>query len=257
MSSGLDRFSNGMALQLAARRAALAAGSPRLGWKVGFNVPEVQKKLGLPHSAIGWIDGRRSVPSGSVVEVAAGTNLHVEAEIALRIGTTVPVPVTAERARGCIAALHPALELVDYALPAPDFDAILGHSMFHAASVIGDACDPASATALGRQWPRFTVGGRDAGPVRDDLVPDDLGALVAFVAGYLAAFGHALEAGDVLLSGSFTARAVRAEPGDEAVADFGPLGGVSVRLRMPARTDRTTDGIGRSAAGGTVPEEDA
>lgn len=42
-----DRYAPGMALQLEAFDKALAAGMPRLGWKVGINVPEVLGQLKL------------------------------------------------------------------------------------------------------------------------------------------------------------------------------------------------------------------
>ena len=44
-----DRFAPGMARQLDRFRAALADGMPRLSWKIGINVPEVLRRLDLPH----------------------------------------------------------------------------------------------------------------------------------------------------------------------------------------------------------------
>ena len=52
---------------------------------------------------------------------------------------------------------------------------------------------------------------------------------VAWLANKLATMGTTLEAGHMVLSGSFT-RPVWANPGDTLHADFGPLGGVSVKL---------------------------
>ncbi|MDT5197176.1 MAG: 2-oxo-hept-3-ene,7-dioate hydratase, partial [Mycobacterium sp.] len=50
---------------------------------------------------------------------------------------------------------------------------------------------------------------------------------VAWLANRLAPHGVSLEPGEVILSGSFT-KPVFAEPGDTFVADYGPLGTVSV-----------------------------
>jgi 2-keto-4-pentenoate hydratase len=58
----------------------------------------------------------------------------------------------------------------------------------------------------------------------------DLGKLVAFAADFLAAFGQSLAEGDLLLSGAYLARAPGISAGDSAVAEFGKLGAVSVRL---------------------------
>lgn len=52
---------------------------------------------------------------------------------------------------------------------------------------------------------------------------------VAWLANKLAPFGTTLEPGHMMLSGSFT-RPVWANKGDTLLADFGPLGTVSVRL---------------------------
>jgi 2-keto-4-pentenoate hydratase len=130
----------------------------------------------------------------------------------------------------CIACVHPALEIVDYSKAATGLDAILGHSMFHFASVIGEARPLSLATGLGTRWPDLTIGAHRFGELRDDLVPGDLGALVAFVASYLAACGQALEENDIVLSGSYMAQAGAVSALQAAAADFGPLGSVSVRL---------------------------
>lgn len=52
---------------------------------------------------------------------------------------------------------------------------------------------------------------------------------VAWLANKLALHGEALQAGEVVLGGSFT-RPVAAAPGDVFHADYGPLGAVSVRF---------------------------
>jgi 2-keto-4-pentenoate hydratase len=230
------RFAPGMARQLERFREALAAGMPRLGWKIGINVPEVHRQLGLPHAALGWLDGRRSIASGGTRTVAPGARLHVEPEIAVTMGRAVPAGSTADAARGCIAALHPALELVDYAKPGAGLDEALAHCMFHDGLVLARAAPfaPRSATAaLGTRWPRLRVGSTDGDSPRADLVPADLGALVAFAADFLAAFGESLREGDLLLSGSYTARAVPIAGGEDATADFGSLGTVSVSVIAP------------------------
>lgn len=222
-----------MALQLERLRTALAAGMPRRGWKVGINVPEVQQRLRLPHAAVGWLDGQRVLPSGAVLAIAPGARLHVEPELALSLGDRPAVGGSSQAARGCIAWVHPALEVVDYAKPASALDDVLAHAMFHHATVLGPASLPGVARELGSRWPLLRLDGVTRGEPRSDLVPADLGALVAFVAGYLAAFGERLEAGDVVLSGSFTARAVPVGAGQQATAEFGPLGVVAARFAAP------------------------
>ena len=69
--------------------------------------------------------------------------------------------------------------------------------------------------------------------IRPDLVSSDLGGIVAFVAEFLAAFGEALEPGDLILSGSYSAQAVPLESDCDVQGLFGPLGEVELRVLSP------------------------
>jgi len=217
-----------MERQLAGWRGELAAGMPRRGWKVGINVPEVQARLGLGHALLGWIDGRRVHASGERLEPGSGTKWHVEPELAIRLARTVAPEEGEDAALACVSDVAPALEIVDYALAANGLEAVIEHSMFHAGCVVG-ASGPVSAAAdLGVRWPVLQVGEQVAPAPRADLVPARLGSLIHFAAGLLARFGEELCAGDLLLSGSYTERAVALTPHSEVLADFGPLGRVRV-----------------------------
>jgi 2-keto-4-pentenoate hydratase len=243
-----ERFRAGMTRQLEALDAALAQGMPRRGWKVGINVPEVQTRLGLPHAGVGWLDGRCVLASGarleavadsrleavadSRLEAVADSRLHVEAEVALAIGAAVDGAASLDTARRAIATVQPALEIVDYALATRGVPDLIAHAMFHRAAVLGPARAPGCEPKLGTHFPALRVGSRVAPAPRRDLVPEDLGEIVRFVAAYLAAFGRSLEPGDLVLSGSYFAEALPMSPGDAVVADFGALGSVAIELAL-------------------------
>ncbi len=229
-----NRLAPGMARQLERFREALAGGMPRRGWKIGINVPEVLRHLELPHSAVAWIDGRRVVPSGAELAWRPEARLHAEPEIAIRVGDRVPAGASPETARGCIASLHPALEIVSYAERLADLDDVLACCMFHDATVLGPPAPLEAVRGLGAEWPALRVGERSADPPRADLVPDDLGGLLAFAAAYLDVFGESLEPDDLVLSGSYCARAAPLVAGEEVVAEFGPAGRVCARVSPPA-----------------------
>lgn len=225
-----DLFAAGMQLQLEGLAQAQARGVRRRGWKLGVNVPEIRARLGIPHPGVGWLDGERLMASGESLQAPSRCDLRVEPEIAIRIGAPVPVGASDEEARGCIAALHPALEIVDYAKPTSGLDDLLAHSMFHHAAIVGTASSLAFARELGSEWPKLAVNAQRVGTLREDLVPEDLGTLVAFVASYLEAFGETLAVDDLILSGSYMPEAVPIVPGDRVVADFGSLGRVELTL---------------------------
>jgi 2-keto-4-pentenoate hydratase len=219
-----------MALQLARFREALADGMPRRGWKIGINVPEMLRLLDLPHPGVGWLDGLRVFSAGTELKRPPDARLRVEPEVALSLSKVVPPGCSAETARECIATVHPALEIVNYARPSSGLDDVVAHCMFHDATILGPPASLEAAHDLGAELPILRVGSQFSDPPRRDLVPADLGQLVVFVAGYLAAFGQSLEPDDLLLSGSYTAKALAIEAGEEAVAEFGPLGIVSASV---------------------------
>ena len=221
----------GMASQREAFARALAGGMPRAGWKVGLNVREMQERLGLGASAVAWLDGRRVLRSGEAFAAPTGSAIHAEAETALRLGSDVPAGATAEAARAAIAERMPALELVDYARPRGDLEAILAHSIFHAATVLGAPTDVVEP-AVGSTLPRVEVGGAVRAVANPAWAPPELGALLVHVAARLATVGEALRAGDLVICGSYV-QPLAVAPGDEIAADFGAFGRVSISITSP------------------------
>ncbi len=104
--------------------------------------------------------------------------------------------------------------------------------MFHEATILGDPVALEDARELGNKWPRLSIAGEEPLLPRSDLVPVDLGELVAFAADFLAAFGQSLNEGDILLSGAFIAQAPIISAGDTAVAEYGQMGSVSVQIAV-------------------------
>jgi 2-keto-4-pentenoate hydratase len=218
-------YAAGFAAQLDAMRARLAAGMPRRGWKVGINVPEIQATLGLEHSLVGWLDGDKVLRSGAKLPIPPGSLFHVEPELCLRLEESVDAGVDLATARAAVDAVAPAIEIVDYAKPAKTLTDIVQHSMFHSACVLGDwrPVPPHGRIDIAH-GARLRVGLRESEPARADLVPVDVGEIVLLVASVLDEHGERLLAGDLILSGSFTARALPLSASQTAVATLGELG---------------------------------
>jgi 2-keto-4-pentenoate hydratase len=218
-------YADAFAEQIALLRARMNASMPRLGWKVGINVPEVQRKLGLEHSLVGWLDADRLFSSGATVAIPTGGNLHVEPELCLRMVKPVTSLADREAAVAAVGAIAPALELVDYARPASGLDDVVRGSMFHFACTLGDWQPPRASLDIASSV-SLRVDGVASAPARSDLVPAHLADLVLFVAKLLSEAGEQIVAGDHILSGSFTAKAVALRAGQSAEATLGEFGTV-------------------------------
>lgn len=207
----------GMKAALARRREAIEQGMVPRGWKIGLNVSGVQAHFGVGGPCVGWLDGRRILATGAVVDFLPEASMRIEPEVCLRVG-----------AGGRLEAIAPALEIVDFTRPPKDLFALLSSSILHLAAVVGEFLHPDRAVELGTRWPRLEVSGQASPPLVAGLVPADLQTAVDFVGDMLPRFGEALLPGDLILAGSYAAAVPPLERGARAQADFGPLGTVAV-----------------------------
>jgi 2-keto-4-pentenoate hydratase len=209
-SAGTDSVAAGMRAQLADREARLGAGAEPLGWKIGINVPAVQERLGIAEPVVGYMTSRSLVDAGGSIDVSGWTAPMLEPEVAIRVGEGATV-----------AALAPAIELVDIDLPFDDIEAILAGNIFHRAVVLGE--ELSDADAAGRC--RVAIDGGEAAAAPVDC---DVAGTVAFVAEYLERHGARLAAGEVIIAGSLTAP----QPlpaGASVEVEVGALGAVTLR----------------------------
>lgn len=204
---------------------------PRLGWKVGINVPEVQRQVGLAHALVGWLDGERCYGTGDSVPLSASAKVHAEVELCVRLIREVDAHADRAAALAAVDAVAPAIELVDYAIPVQDLAGVIRSSMFHFGTVLGSWQPPRADIAIAADV-ALRVGEVQAAPARAELVPGHLGDLVLFVAQQLAAAGRQLQAGDVILSGCFVAKAIALRVGQTAEAQLGVFGSVTCHARQ-------------------------
>jgi len=224
-----DQLRLGMAGQLARLEGALRGGMPRAGWKVGLNFPEVRAAVGLSEIVVAWIDGARVLRSGAALPAPADARLHVEAEVCVRVAHDIAADAGPDAAWQGIDVMAPTLEVVDYARSSANLAAMVTHCLFHEATVLGAQTGARVYAELGTRHPEVALNGAPVGPPRNDVVPQELGDIVATVARLLGAYGQALQAGDLLLCGSYT-NPVAVAAGDVVTADFGALGTVELRV---------------------------
>jgi 2-keto-4-pentenoate hydratase len=198
----------GMQQQLGHWRSTLSSGAHRLGWKIGFNAPAIQEKLGLEHSVVGNLTSGTLIGADGSHSLAGADSPLLEPEIVIEMGRD-----------GSVAGLGVAAEVVDMPGPPPpeEVGETIAANIFHRAVAIGSS----SGESADGVEAVITVNGEEVR--RGDAGATDIAATVALVSETLEAAGESLEAGDRIIAGTITPPAPLS-PGDRATVDLGPLG---------------------------------
>lgn len=216
--------------------AKLAAGGRQVGWKIGLTSKAMQSALGIATPDSGVLLADMVFDDGATIPADRFIQPRIEAELAFLMKAPLAGPgVTAWQVMAATAHVIPALEILDTRVVRVDPET-------RAARTIVDTIADNAANA------GIVTGGRAVAPGAVDLrwvgaivsrngeveetglgagVLNDPARGVAWLANRLAIYGQRIEAGQVVLSGSFI-RPVEARHGDTIHADFGPLGTVAV-----------------------------
>lgn len=203
------------------------------GHKIGLTSAPMQELLGVSEPDFGYILDSMILPNGAEVPVTASCAPRVEPEVAFLLRAPLRGPgVTVDDVLAATEAVAPALEIVD---------SRIAEWRITLADTIADNASSA-AVVLG-EW----VPIRDLPPlpettatlVLNDTVVDtgegtavmgDPAAAVAWLTNALARFGTAIEAGQFVMSGSYTTAPFVAAD-EHAVAVISGLGAVNVSFR--------------------------
>ena len=195
----------GTQAMLTRRREILAQGAEPIGWKVGFNVPDIQRKLGIDAPLAGFLT------TDSLIESDWDEYpIVVESEVAVELG---------DDGRS-IVALLPALELAD----PPDLDLeleqILAGNIFHRAVAFGprvETTEPGPGRILvnGEEQHSVSAGG--------------LTEMVDAVAARLEAAGEQLRPGERIITGVL-APPHKAAQGDRIRLEIDGIGAVELQF---------------------------
>jgi 2-keto-4-pentenoate hydratase len=214
----------GLEKQLSDWRGALDTGATRVGWKIGLNIPEAQKPLGIEEPVIGYLTSATLVESGGEYSAAGDSNLRAEPEVALEMGRDVEAGADEDTARDAIAGLAVALELVDVTRPSADgIEAIVATNIFHRAVVLGPSRPVVPTEGLDAS---IEVAGEEREAAD---VPDDFSDVVLLTARLLGERGERLERGDRIIAGSLTPQ-VPLEAGDRVAVEIEGLGRVEASI---------------------------
>jgi len=219
------------AIQQAAIATRIAAGARLRGHKIGLTSKAMQSTVGIDEPDYGHLLDDMFYEDGGKIAVDRYIVPRVEVELAFVLGRPLRGPgVTLTDVLAATDWVMPALELID------------GRSKYPR-KIVDNIADNAACAGI-------ILGGRPVRPFDVDLrwvaallykngVIEESGVSaavlghpamgIAWLANKLAAFGTTLEAGHVVLAGSFT-RTVPVARHDTIHADYGPLGSVSAQF---------------------------
>lgn len=207
------------------------------GFKIGATSPRAQAFLEIDEPFAGCV--LEGDLHDSPARLSAGDFIFrlIEPEFAFCLGRALPPRAqgyTREEAADAVATLHPAIELVTSGLRdwrRQGAASLIADNGVDGGLVLGPACADWRGLDLPRHEVTLRVNGEPAGSgVGGNALGGPLTAL-AWLVDHRTRRGLGLEAGQVVTTGVVT-EFVELDAGDEAVADFGPLG--EVRLAFEA-----------------------
>jgi 2-oxo-hept-3-ene-1,7-dioate hydratase len=224
-------FEDAYAIQNLVQRKKIAAGRKLIGHKVGLTSKAMQRSSQIDEPDYGHLLDDMVIADGAKVAHDRFCIPRVEVELAFILNKPLRGPgVRLTDVLNATEYVVPALEIVDARVmnPRKIFDTIADNGAA-AGIVLGGR--PVRPMDVDLRW----VGGimyvngeiEETGLAAGVLGHPALG--VAWLANKLTEHGVALEAGHIVLAGSFT-RVIFARKGDTVHGDFGPLGGVAVQF---------------------------
>jgi 2-oxo-hept-3-ene-1,7-dioate hydratase len=224
-------FEDAYGIQGLVQGQKIAGGRKLIGHKVGLTSKAMQRSSQISEPDYGHLLDDMLIADGAKVPHASFCIPRVEVELAFVLGKPLRGPgILLTDVLRATEYVVPALEIVDARVQNPRkiFDTIADNGAA-AGIVIGGR--PVGPMEVDLRW----VGGimyvngeiEETGLAAGVLGHPALG--VAWLANKLSEHGVALEAGHLVLAGSFT-RVVFARQGDTVHGDFGALGGVAVQF---------------------------
>jgi 2-oxo-hept-3-ene-1,7-dioate hydratase len=223
------------AVQSAWVRRKIEAGRKVIGWKIGLTSKAMQYALNIDIPDSGVLLDDMLFEDGATIPANRFMQPRIEAEIAFIMKAPLRGPgITMFDVLNATDYITPALEILDTRILRVDPETKKARSIV---DTISDNAANAGIVLGGRAMRPDAVDMRWMGAIvsrNSEVEETGLGAGVlnhpargvAWLANRLAAYGDGIEAGQIVLAGSFI-RPVEARKGDTIVADFGPYGTVS------------------------------
>nr|WP_242532006.1 2-oxo-hepta-3-ene-1,7-dioic acid hydratase [Salipiger thiooxidans] len=225
------------AIQSAQMRQKLAAGRRVIGWKIGLTSKVMQDALGIDTPDSGVLYDDMLFQSGEVVPEGRFIQPRVEAEIAFVMKDAIGGSVTRDDVLAATDYVAPSLEILDTRILRKDpgtgrarviVDTVSDNAA-NAGIVLGTQKNDPRAFDLRWTGAILRAGGEVVATGLGAAVLDDPVMGIVWLARRMHQYGQRIEAGQVILSGSFIAP-IECPPGTRIDADFGPFGHVSTEF---------------------------
>ncbi|MEF2070708.1 2-oxo-hept-4-ene-1,7-dioate hydratase [Consotaella aegiceratis] len=223
------------AVQGAWVKRKIAAGRKIIGWKIGLTSKAMQYALNIDTPDSGVLFDDMGFENGTTIPKDRFIQPRIEAEIAFVMKAPLEGPNTSVfDVLNATDYVTPALEILDTRILRVDPATRTARTVV---DTIADNAANAGIVVGGRAMRPHDVDMRWVGAIvsrNAEVEETGLGAGVlndpargiAWLANRLAAYGDGIEAGQIVLAGSFI-RPIEARHGDTIVGDFGPYGTVS------------------------------
>lgn len=226
------------AIQAVQMAQKLASGRTILGWKIGLTSKVMQDALGIDTPDSGVLYDDMLFNNGGTVPKDRFIQPRVEAEIAFIMKAPLKGAVTREEVLAATGHVVASLEILDTRIQRQD------PQTGQARKIVDTVADNAANAGIVLGEERHDPGAFDlrwTGAIvhkNGEVVATGLGAGVlddpvmgiVWLAKRMDQYGRQIEAGQVILSGSFIAP-IECPPGTSIRADFGAFGSVSIDFR--------------------------
>ncbi|MFC2967205.1 2-oxo-hept-4-ene-1,7-dioate hydratase [Acidimangrovimonas pyrenivorans] len=226
------------AIQTAQMARKLAAGRTILGWKIGLTSKVMRDALGIDTPDSGVLYDDMAFDDGAEVPAGRFIQPRIEVEIAFVMKAPLEGAVTRDEVLAATDYVAPALEILDTRILRQDPESgqprricdTVADNAANAGIVLGSQRHAPDAFDLRWIGAIVKAGGEVAATGLGAAVLDDPAMGLVWLARRMGQYGQRIEAGQVVLSGSFIGP-IECPPGTEIAADFGAFGGVSVKFQ--------------------------
>lgn len=210
-------------LGLIARR--VAAGERQVGWKVGLTAKAIQEQFGFHEPVFGCV--LETTPSGHVFASGSLIQPGFECELCMRLARDLPAGADRTAAAAAVGEIYPALEIIETRGPASQIPLMLADNAQQKTCVLGAPVP--LPTALESIHCAVTINDAEvATGTGDAVLGNPLNSLV-WLAAKLPQYGRGLQAGDIVMTGSFT-RQFPIASSDRVRVTFSGVGAVGMAM---------------------------